>query len=344
MCVHDGEAHVREAIDSILGQSYRDFELLIIDDGSADATPEVLASYSDSRIRILRNAENRGLTRSLNIGLREARGALVARQDADDRSHRERLARQVALLKCEPDVAAVGAQFVSIDERGRRRSSHFWMHCQTSLGIRWQLMFENPFVHSAVMFRRDVVLEGMGGYDETFRTNQDFELWSRLALVHPLRNLGEVLIALRSRRASISSHYNAEALRAVHEVFMRNIEATIGFQPAAAEGIDVVLRGTHPLVAGPPDALAPLELWIDAAYRSFVAIWPQAARLREIRAQSASLIARVATIAAKTSPLRMARWYLSAARYDLPTFARGTLGLARSGARALAARSSGAEQ
>ncbi|MGH9419932.1 MAG: glycosyltransferase family 2 protein [Thermoanaerobaculia bacterium] len=336
MCVYNGEAEVGEAIDSILAQSHRDFEFLIIDDGSTDATPGIIASYDDSRIRILRNPENRGLTYSLNAGLREARGPLVARQDADDISYPDRLSRQLAFLESNPEIAAVGTQFDSIDERGRRLRSHLWMKCETSLGIRWQLMFENPFVHTAVMFRRDVVLDRLGGYDERFRTNQDFELWSRLGLAYPLANLHESLVACRGRRLSLSARYSSEAIRVVCDVLLNNAAATIGSDPLARESVDSVLRGMIPRLSGPPVTLEPLVLWIDSAYGRFVQIWPEAAHLREIRVQSASLIVRLATSAANVSPLKMIRWYLTAARYDLPTFAHGALRFAGTTVRALA--------
>src|ERR1043166_4865427 len=102
MSVYNDEKYVREAIDSILAQSFRDFELLVIDDGSTDRTPAILASYDDRRLRVLRNNENIGLTRSLNAGIGAARGPLIARQDADDISYPQRLARQGGVMKRHP--------------------------------------------------------------------------------------------------------------------------------------------------------------------------------------------------------------------------------------------------
>jgi glycosyltransferase involved in cell wall biosynthesis len=338
MCVYNGESYVRDAVDSILAQSYRNFEFLIIDDGSTDTTSDLLASYVDRRIRILRNRENRGLTPSLNLGLREARGHWIARQDADDISYPDRLARQISFLDRHPEVMLLGTQFDSVDERGRRRGPHLWMKCEAALAIRWQLMFENPFVHSTVIVRRDVVLDSLGGYDEAFRTNQDFELWSRLARSYGSRNLPESLVACRGRRTSISSQYRASALRAVKEVLLQNIAETIGPAAGAKDGVDAVLGGMLPRVYGPPATLAPLVSWIDTAYRSFIAIWPEGKQLREIRVHAASLIARLATIAASTAPMKAGRWYVRAAGYDLPTFARGTPRFALTCARSLTGR------
>ena len=110
MGVYDGLPYVRDAVRSVLGQTYKDFELLVIDDCSTDGTAAELERVADGddRLRIVRNDENVGLTRSLNRGLDEARGEYVARHDADDRSAPERLARQVAYLNANPDVAVVG--------------------------------------------------------------------------------------------------------------------------------------------------------------------------------------------------------------------------------------------
>ena len=344
MSVYNGAAHVRESIDSILRQSHAELELLVIDDASTDATPAILTSYRDARLRVLRNAENLGLTRSLNLGLRAARAPLVARQDADDVAHRHRLARQLEFLRSHPEVAVAGSRFVSIDERGRRRPLHLWMKCATPLGIRWQLMFENPFIHSAVVFRRGVVLDEFGGYDEGFRTNQDFELWSRIARVHPLRNLREPLVALRGRRTSVGAGYAPEALAKVAAVFRGNVAATIGDDPAAPEGIDLLLRMIAPRLYGPLPSLEPLERWLEHAHHRFVECFPEAAALREIRVHMASLIARFALMAAGDSAARMGRWYLRTAHYDVATFARGALRFAVAGARALAARPGGGGQ
>lgn len=339
MSVCNGEAYLRDAIDSILTQSYEDFELLVVDDGSVDGTGSILASYADRRIRLLRNAENLGLTRSLNIGLREARGALIARLDADDISYPHRLTRQVRFLEAHPDVAALGTQFVSLDARGRRRPLHLWMRCQTALGIRWQLMFENAFVHSSMMFRRDTVLKQFSGYDESFRTNQDFELWSRLACEHPLRNLGEALVGVRGRPSSVSTRYSLESVGKVGDILVANCAAFIGAGDIAAAGADALVRLTSPVVHPPPYNIRHLIQWIDESYRIFTERFPGAEETSEIRAQAASLIARTASLCASYAPLAMSRWYLESARYHLPTFVRGAARFALTSARAAFSRS-----
>jgi glycosyltransferase involved in cell wall biosynthesis len=118
LCVWNGEPHLKAAVDSILAQTFHDFEFLIIDDASTDGTPKFLASLTDPRVRVVRNETNLGLTRSLNRGLKLARGELIARQDADDWSTPDRLELQLPFLRANPPVVAVGAQAQLIDGNG----------------------------------------------------------------------------------------------------------------------------------------------------------------------------------------------------------------------------------
>src|SRR4051794_29608800 len=114
LAVYNGERYLREAIDSILGQTFQDFEFLIINDGSTDSTREIILSYHDPRIRLVDNEDNIGQTRSLNRGLALAAGQFVARQDADDISEPERLASQVAFLEIHPEVVLLGTWYRKI--------------------------------------------------------------------------------------------------------------------------------------------------------------------------------------------------------------------------------------
>ncbi len=180
MTVWNGERFLDEAIRSVLEQDFADFELIIVDDGSTDATPMILDRWAsrDARLRILRNATNLGIASAANIGLAVARGAYVARLDADDLCMPGRFAAQIDVLDRDRDVVLVSTCYELIDEHGRtldiaRRSAppeviaHL-MHFSNAIGG-----------HSQVMFRRDVVRE-LGGYDESFDVCVDYELWSRL--------------------------------------------------------------------------------------------------------------------------------------------------------------------
>lgn len=321
LCVFNGEAHLREAVDSVLAQTFGALELLVVDDASTDATASILASYSDPRLRIISNSENLGLTRSLNLGLRAARGMYVARHDADDLSHPRRIEKQFAFLQRNPEVPLVGTQFISIDDRGRRRPPHLWTKCRTSVGILWQFMFENPFVHSAVMFRRDIVLQELGGYDESYRTNQDYELWSRMARRHPLRNLGESLVRFRSSAGSISSGYSAEAINRVRGLLIANRIAILGDGALAEAGLDTMLDATNPKHPSELPARESFTRAVHALYDRFIEVHPEARGVAEIRAHAASLITRVAIAYAREAPLAMLGMHAESLRWSAATFA-----------------------
>jgi hypothetical protein len=227
MPVHNGGRFVAEAIESILQQTFTDFEFVIVDDGSTDDTPSIVASFTDSRIRILRSEALLGLPRALNRGLAAAKGQLVARQDSDDRSHPRRLAAEVAFLRANPEVALVGTQVRVIDKRGRISRPPAWWRATTASGIRFQSLFDNPFLHSSVLFRRDRV----GGYDESFATAEDFELWSRVAAEHPVRNLPEALVDLRMHAGSMGAAFAGEHIARSSAVIARNLRAALGDVP-----------------------------------------------------------------------------------------------------------------
>ena len=180
MSVYNGEDYLRESVDSILGQSYEEFEFLIVDDCSTDGTGNILYDYasSDSRVQIIKNETNKGLPYSLNIGLARAAGAFIARQDADDLSAAHRLQMQVALFEQRPELVAVGSWFESLDGSG---TPYGWSQpTDTTPSVREQLIEgTNPLAHGSVMFRKAAVLN-LGGYDERFWYGQDFDLWLRL--------------------------------------------------------------------------------------------------------------------------------------------------------------------
>jgi len=233
MSVYNGQRFLAEAVDSILAQTYGDFELLVIDDASTDRTAAILASYGDRRMRVLRNDGNRGLTRSLNRGLAEARGEIVARHDADDRSYRERLAEQVAFLDRHPEVAVVGAQARLIDGSGRKRGGS--RQPVSAAATRFSSMFSSPVVHSAATFRRSIVRD-LGGYDEAFLTGQDAELWSRIAVHAEIRNLERPLVDFRVHGESVSStRYTRENVTRVEGVLRTNVLVWTGDTELASQ-------------------------------------------------------------------------------------------------------------
>ncbi|MBF0142952.1 MAG: glycosyltransferase [Magnetococcales bacterium] len=192
------------ALTSILTQSLAEFEFVVVDDGSTDGSAEVLARFAllDRRLVILENGANLGLTRSLNRGLGRARGRYVARQDADDLSLPERLARQVAFLDRHPEIGFVGSAAGMIDAHGEVLEIR--RHPVTDTEIRWMGIFHNPFFHTSVMFRRELVPNDGRLYDERFSVAQDYDLWVRLLQRTRGANLRTPLVChrLHERRTS----------------------------------------------------------------------------------------------------------------------------------------------
>lgn len=202
MGVHDGRHHLGEAVESVLAQTMGDLELIVVDDASTDGTAELLARCGDPRLVVLRNEENLGLTRSLNRALGAARGAFVARQDADDRSRPQRLERQLAFLATHRDVGICGAWVRHLDGEGRPVGTG---HPPTGPDELTQaLQLRNDLVHGTILARREV-LEELGGYREAFRYAQDYDLYLRALGRHGLANVAEELYELRFHRDALST-------------------------------------------------------------------------------------------------------------------------------------------
>jgi glycosyltransferase involved in cell wall biosynthesis len=210
MSVYNGSQYLREAIDSILTQTFSDFEFILIDDCSTDNSWEILTSYAshDSRIILIQNKENLGLTKSLNKGLKIARGKYIARQDADDVSLPLRLEKQVSCIDKKSEVGLVSCNLEMIDASGDTKFL-FQVDCDSDL-IAWYLLFYNYIGgHSQVLFRKKLALD-LGGYCEEYRYTQDYELWSRMIKTSKFSILPEILLKHRIHSNRISNHKAAE--------------------------------------------------------------------------------------------------------------------------------------
>lgn len=202
MPVYNGEQFLREAIDSILNQTFTDFEFMIINDASTDDSVEIVESYKDRRINLIHNETNIGLIATLNKGLALACGEYIARMDADDKSLPERLAKQVKFLDAEPDIAVVGTGIQMIDGSGHKIGPHILFPESHNL-IRWRLCFSSPIVHPTVMLRKAEVLK-VGGYRPEAQQAEDYDLWERLSHICKLLNMREVLLLLRKHQMNVS--------------------------------------------------------------------------------------------------------------------------------------------
>jgi hypothetical protein len=265
MPVFNGEAFVREAIASILGQTWTDFEFLIVDDGSTDATPRIVASFRDPRIRVITSPAREGIARALNRALAAATAPLVARQDADDVSHPTRIEKQIAFLDANPSVALVGTQVRVIGGRGRFLQPPGWRRALTHEGIRFQSLFDNPFIHGSVVFRRDAV----GLYDATFTAAEDFDMWSREAARHTVRNLPEALLDFRVHAASMAAHFGSDYIAHASSVIERNLRGVLSLADVPVHW-PRLLSSMHvdPRVRGPVDGRELIDV-IDFIHRRY---------------------------------------------------------------------------
>lgn len=191
--------YLRDALDSLIHQTIDDYEIIIIDDGSTDGTQSIVNSYDDDRIRLFERDNPDGLVGALNDGLEVARGEYIARQDADDISAPDRLARQVAFLETHSDIPLVGTATRIISESGHDIDFRHVLERPTIN----DLLNSNQFVHGSVMFRKKEILDVTGGYDTLFETSEDYDLWIRLAQNYPVRNLDSPLYTLRLRQDSV---------------------------------------------------------------------------------------------------------------------------------------------
>jgi glycosyltransferase involved in cell wall biosynthesis len=202
MSVFNGEPFLREAVESILAQTFRDFELIIIDDGSTDTTPQILVDYAkrDSRVRVFRQ-ENVGRAESLNRGLTLARSSLVARIDADDIALSERFQRQLDFLSSHPEVGLLGAAYVRIRADGRTIDTE--KPPLDDAQIRQHMARYNPICHSTVMMRKELAL-AVGGYRKLLLDTDDYDLWLRMSERTKIANLEEPVVRYRIHARQVS--------------------------------------------------------------------------------------------------------------------------------------------
>ncbi len=332
MSVYNGEPYVAEAIQSILDQTFQDFEFLIVDDGSTDATPETLHQYAsrDKRIRVIPNPSNIGLTKSLNRGIELARGEYIARQDADDISFPERLRRQVDYLDKNPHVGVVAAWV-----NARSADDHVdrvWRSPESPMLIRWSLLFGNCLAHPTTMFRRQICIDA-NGYDETFRFAQDFELWTRLSSRTMFACLTQVLCERRVHEDMIGLQHREEQESAVCDLLQKSVADLLG-TPPESELIRSLFRAEQGLALPSSHDVLKVTRLIERMFADFVARYRPSGRERQAVARdcgwkigrlaqrnlslwpAAALAA--ATVALRYDPLILFRAFGRLRRYTYP--------------------------
>jgi len=198
MAVYNGADTLSEAVESVLLQSFSDWEMVIVDDYSTDNSLEIINKYveADNRIRVVINSENLGLPRALNRGLKQARGEFVSRLDADDRFLPELLSSQVSVLLKRKDLSILASAYRYIDTVGNRQEERHPICGNAALRLR--LLFSCPIAHVGTMLRSSS-LEKAGGYSEdlSYRYTEDWELWTRVIKIGDIDVLDEVLFEVR---------------------------------------------------------------------------------------------------------------------------------------------------
>jgi glycosyltransferase involved in cell wall biosynthesis len=202
MPVYNAESYIKEAIQSILNQTFTDFEFIIIDDGSTDNSLKIIKSFKDNRIKIIKNKGNLGLIKTLNKGINLAQGRYIARMDADDIAMPERLEKQMAFLKENPDYGLVGTLAEIIDEEGVSTGKIHDLPISYE-AIKSRILFQCPFVHPSVMGKIEVFKEFK--YKENYPIAEDLFLWIEIISKYKVANINELLLKYRVHSKNVSS-------------------------------------------------------------------------------------------------------------------------------------------
>lgn len=223
MAAFNGEAYIEKAIQSVLNQSFTDFELLIINDGSTDRTVDIVRQFTDPRVRLVHNDSNQGLTFTRNRGIEEAKGTYIAILDCDDIAMPDRLKAQTVFLGSHPEIAMCGGQGIMINTHGIQVGNLNVLAGHKNMSP--ELAFQNIFINSTLMIKRSAMIEA-GGYRD-YSPAEDYDLSYRISLRHPVANLNEVLVAYRIHGNNISTVQDKKAVSAVLRI-IENIHTNLG--------------------------------------------------------------------------------------------------------------------
>lgn len=250
--VFNGHAYIAAAIQSILSQTYQNFEFIIINDGSTDDTGSIIKKFTDPRIRYYAH-QKQGLPKTLNGAIEMANGEYLARQDHDDLSLPERLKKQVAFMESHPSAGIVGS-WAEI-WRDNTRTGRIHNHPSENLALKFELLFDNPFVHSSVLIR-SAALDKVGRYstDPSRQPPEDFELWSRIAKHFEVANIPEVLVIYREVLGSMSRDGASPFLERSIKLSAENLAWATGRDPSdpAVLNLAALSKGAYHKVSGNP--------------------------------------------------------------------------------------------
>lgn len=232
MPVYNGGEYLEESIVSIIAQTFEDWELIVVDDGSTDDSASVIKRYaeSDSRIKYHANEKNLGLIATLNKAIALCTGAYIARMDADDVSMADRFEKQYRFLEDNKDIAMCGTDAILIDSAGNSTGKISGL--ETDEYLRVNLLFTTSFVHPSMMIRTGVLKENL--YDNAYKHAEDYELWCRIARKHKVANLPRSLLKYRWHTANVSV-VNQKAQEDIKQKIIREQLLSIGLNPSEEE-------------------------------------------------------------------------------------------------------------
>ncbi len=236
--VYNGAAYLAEAIESIITQTYQNLEIIILNDGSTDASQAIISSFNDHRIIAIQQ-DNIGLAETLNKGIKLAKGEYMARQDADDISLPDRIQKQINYLQSHPEILVLGTRAKIFKDQGQYIGEH--KHALNAAELHFDILFENPFVHSSIMFKK-IHIEKLGYYNTDRSYFEDWELWSRFVEIGNIGNLKSNLVEYRHHEQGLSKsdyYFNADS-RSLQT--KKNIKHLLGYENQSISDIAALLH------------------------------------------------------------------------------------------------------
>ena len=275
--VYNGETYLKESIDSIISQTYTNFELLIINDGSTDKSEEICLSYNDDRIKYIFQ-KNEGLAETLNNALTLCKGKYIARQDQDDISYKNRFQKQVDFLEKNESIVLLGARAKIFSDEVDYLKTH--NHATQPSILKFDLMFNNPFVHSTIMFRK-TSLEIVGYYNTNRSFYEDYELWSRFVQAGDVANLPDVLLDYRHHDQGLSKSTNYFKDDAIYHQNIKNIESLLGYKSKFINELAAVIHNKTELYKD--SSYSELKKIIQEISLTIIKQYPQDEKIIKIR-------------------------------------------------------------
>jgi glycosyltransferase involved in cell wall biosynthesis len=238
MSTYNGAKFLKESVDSVLSQTFRDFEFIIIDDGSTDESVDILGAIYDPRVIVIKNDTNIGLTKSLNKGIRHSQGYYIIRMDADDVALAHRFQTQYEFMESHSEVGACGSAYKMLHNHQKIIKQPL-----THDEIMSKLLFNSAIAHPTAIIRKSVMTENNIFYDETKEAAQDYDLWSRVGLVSGLANIEEPLLLYREHQESISKTKKDKQLATSMQVRSRLLDKV-------SNELTIEDKSIHEIVAG----------------------------------------------------------------------------------------------